>query len=285
MGYMGFGMKKEVYTRKPKKAFKKVKKFILPKTQAGNGDGYKASRAYEKIRFKPAYQRPWFWVLAISTLGVLTYVYLDRTVFEKRRQKAATIEFETKGIKGYYQTHQKTIDSIAHYVKTRNGKIASIGRNSFRDFWITIRSEDYRSALKSEKKNHRSHSLHNTFLQPEVIQGKLKHHINNMQGVYTDYWTCSLELKYIRGINTTFIKHLKTDYQELGDIISKVAKNDFIVNESKYGMVLEFDHLENTYAFFFSSLPDSLAGTEYAPPTRIAHDLYWTKRLTAHYYW
>jgi hypothetical protein len=35
MGYMGFGMKKSVYTRKPRKAFKKLKKILGTKLRPG----------------------------------------------------------------------------------------------------------------------------------------------------------------------------------------------------------------------------------------------------------
>lgn len=43
MGYMGFGMRKEVYTRKPRKPFKKLKKLLDIELKKGHKKGIQKS--------------------------------------------------------------------------------------------------------------------------------------------------------------------------------------------------------------------------------------------------
>lgn len=46
---MGFGMQKEVYTRKPKKAFKHLKKIYCDELDQGWDTKYKAREQYQKL--------------------------------------------------------------------------------------------------------------------------------------------------------------------------------------------------------------------------------------------
>ena len=57
MGYMGFGMKREVYTRKPKQPFKKLRKIyeneLYSKKYKSQGNGKSFSKAeVERIKSK-----------------------------------------------------------------------------------------------------------------------------------------------------------------------------------------------------------------------------------------
>ena len=77
MGYMGFGMRKEVYTRKPKTAFKKVKKMygekpVFPKSKVKPSTSGKI-RAYRWERFQHAGDTVFFklFVFVALVAGVL----------------------------------------------------------------------------------------------------------------------------------------------------------------------------------------------------------------------
>ena len=78
MGYMGFGMRKEIYTRKPNEAFGKIKKTFgkhggPTKLSTGNGalEHYDELMALHKKRFK---RKPLRVVLNFMLLlGMLTF--------------------------------------------------------------------------------------------------------------------------------------------------------------------------------------------------------------------
>lgn len=80
MGYMGFGMKKEVYTRKPKDVFEKIKNY--GNDRAKDRSQSKASvKAYEEImdtHRKRLKKSPWRVLLNMALfLGILALVMLE----------------------------------------------------------------------------------------------------------------------------------------------------------------------------------------------------------------
>lgn len=80
MGYMGFGMKKEVYTRKPKDVFEKIKKY--GNDRASQYSNKKASQAdYEEIMSihrKRLKKKPWRVALNLALfLGILAIITIE----------------------------------------------------------------------------------------------------------------------------------------------------------------------------------------------------------------
>jgi len=80
MGYMGFGMKKEVYTRKPKDAFNKIKTYGNDRA-SDRSKSQATLMAYEEImslhrrRFK---KKPWRVALNLALfLGILAIITVE----------------------------------------------------------------------------------------------------------------------------------------------------------------------------------------------------------------
>ncbi|UII23149.1 hypothetical protein [Fulvivirga ligni] len=72
MGYMGFGMRKEVYTRKPKRSFEKIKELYgndIPRVEESDGKyELKAEEILNKKRFRTLYDTKafrYFLVIAV----------------------------------------------------------------------------------------------------------------------------------------------------------------------------------------------------------------------------
>ena len=80
MGYMGFGMKKEVYTRKPKDAFEKIKKYGNDRARSQK-DKSASIQAYEELmqfhrgKFKKS---PWRTLLNLALfVGILAFITIE----------------------------------------------------------------------------------------------------------------------------------------------------------------------------------------------------------------
>lgn len=285
MGYMGFGMRKEDYKRKPKRPSKKMKRYKAPPPEDGSTAGHKASQTYQRIRFKPAYKRVWFWVVAILIITALAYNFLETRVFSKNRGLAEIALFEESGFKEYYESEKPFLDSLIQFVKARERKIGGIGLNFFGDIMlIKVRSENYHSSIKGHPKGdqHRGQFNLKSDPEPEVIDGKLRFNINERQVIYEHHWSYDIEVKYIRDVNTTFMEHLETNYNELDAIIRKLANKKYELSEFEFGIIVKFQNLGREYLFAFTQTPDSFIESKHTTFKPITNNVYWTDRP---YYW
>lgn len=285
MGYMGFGMRKEVYKRKPKEAFKRLKKANTSASAEPSQSGYDASKAYQQMRFKPAYKRLWFWVIAIILTVAVVYNFLETRVFSENRKLAEIALFEESGIKTYYESEKEVLDSIVQFVKSREGKVGWIGSGSRSGKMILeVRSEDYHNSIKGfpTGNQHIDRYGPNQHLEPEVIDGNLRFHINDRQVLYEHHWSCDIPLEYTRDVNTTFIKHLKTDYDELDWAIRSLASKNLKLLESEHGISIRFKKLNYEYLFVFTEAPDSLNKDNSLKLTPITEGVYWSR---SRYFW
>lgn len=79
MGYMGFGMRKEVYTRKPKKVFEKLKEVYGQKSENNNPTAHAKPAgpvSYEKHSYKPFYQTRFYKVLKAIFLSAILLAFI-----------------------------------------------------------------------------------------------------------------------------------------------------------------------------------------------------------------
>ncbi len=283
MGYMGFGMRKEVYKRKPKEAFKRLKKANTSAPEAPSQSGYDASKAYQQMRFKPAYKRLWFWVILTLTLAGATYLYLEDTVYSEIRLQEQISQFEEQGIVELYQRDKMALDSLVDFIKQREGKIARIDGSLNNGLIFGLRSANYHTSVKGkpaeDHHKYRGQSI-NEILEPEVVDGKLIYHINDYRRVFDDYWSYNLYVEYTRDVNTTFLTHIDAESATLDSIFRKASKVGYDVREIEYGVIAKFKNLEKEYLFVFTGNPDSLRAKSKLNP--IADDVFWAEYT---YYW
>ncbi len=248
MGYMGFGMRKEVYTRKPKKVFKRARKTSIPVPSEASQAGYDASEAYQAIRFKPIRERKWFkLIVLITTLG-LFWLVLDFLVLDDLVYRFEVRNFEKKGVEGFYQEERSALDSLIYFMEKREGKIARLStpyRVSLR-----VRSENYFDSLKdrSVRAHHQGVDYYEGTKQFEIVDGNLKFKYHDFYRVYKEYWSCDLDLRKASDIPSSLLNHLQTDTLEFQHIFQMVDRYDLMVRTFKHGTVLSFTKFRKPYA-------------------------------------
>ncbi|GAB5524786.1 MAG: hypothetical protein Roseis2KO_26580 [Roseivirga sp.] len=249
MGYMGFGMRKEVYTRKPKKAFKKMKKPNTSAPEKPSRAGYDASKAYQQMRFKPIRERRWFKLLTATVVIFICLSVLNVTVFDELRYLKRKHDFEKAGVSHFYLDHKSSLDSLIRYVLEQNGKIAGIDGHK-----ITFRSEDYQRYRKgrSEKAHHCGLDYFGRTIRTEIIQGNLKFPLHDFYRTFKEYWSCDVLVSEVDKLDSTFFQHLATDNSALSQIVNTVEENGLRVNNYEHGLVLSFDRFDHTYNLIYS---------------------------------
>ncbi len=78
MGYMGFGMKKEVYTRKPKVAFEKIKRIYGNETKKSksslNNRSKKVKGRYVRVKYKHFRDTLFYKIMIIVIIAIIFIV-------------------------------------------------------------------------------------------------------------------------------------------------------------------------------------------------------------------
>ncbi|MEO9852010.1 MAG: hypothetical protein ABJH72_14265 [Reichenbachiella sp.] len=129
MGYMGFGMRKEVYTRKPKKVFTKLKEMYGQKLVGPNSATTTrplGSVSYEKHSYKPFYQTRFYKILKRTVLSVLAISLIWTFFIQEHFEKYLKIQFEAKGFSELYQTEMSHLTQLFETIDARRNKMISI---------------------------------------------------------------------------------------------------------------------------------------------------------------
>ena len=108
MGYMGFGMRKEVYKRKPKQAFEKIKKYNK-KNPYGSPKQRDDREVYIHTYYKPAYKRWWFILPCLGFSGYLIYLFVSTNVIPAYKLHKEIEAFEDSGLLKFYQENEDEI--------------------------------------------------------------------------------------------------------------------------------------------------------------------------------
>lgn len=277
MGYMGFGMRKEVYKRKPKEAFKKLKPYYKGKSvRPGPNSADREVKIYGGL--KPAYKRWWFIVGSILVISAAAYIYYYKEVIQPRRIQDQIRSFENQGIIDFYSQNSELILSVVQFQKSRSGRIRRIGR----DLWsgemvLVLRSYDYNKAIRnrSEYKNNYSSEDPGKEMEDEVLEGSLR--VQRLGTIYVaeQYWTYSFRLNNIREINNSFLDYMDTNTTELDGIIRLLADNNLDLYQSGQEQSLDFKKFGKTYSFIFNPDFDSRSEKDRTKFHRIENDVYW----------
>jgi hypothetical protein len=136
MGYMGFGMQKENYTRKPKKAFEKYKeKFDLERGTEGDPTN---SAKFERRTFKHFVEG---WIFKITFFFVVcAFIFysawefiLKQPIYEHARQR-----FEKHDIGSFYNTNRSMLSNLLRFAKQNKDRLQTLEYLSASAFSITL---------------------------------------------------------------------------------------------------------------------------------------------------
>ncbi|UXE67907.1 MAG: hypothetical protein KA713_04730 [Chryseotalea sp. WA131a] len=140
MGYMGFGMRKEDYTRKPKKAFKKYKEHFET-NRALQDDVENYWNTNEKIsRYKQLKEtlgfRIFIALILVVAFGYIIWIFLIREPLFLSQQK----EFEENGINQYFVSNEKEVMLINKFAQSLTKRMVSLNYVNWCDcFEITLK--------------------------------------------------------------------------------------------------------------------------------------------------
>ncbi len=131
MGYMGFGMRKEVYKRKPKKPFKRFKKFYendIPKREKNpDAPEFTSEEVLNKPRFKSIHDFKAFRVIKALILLSLIGAFIYAVWVKQWLDEIRTIEYQQHLIESFLPLH----DSIFTLTKQLSLQYANFDSNQY----------------------------------------------------------------------------------------------------------------------------------------------------------
>lgn len=258
MGYMGFGMRKESYKRKPRPAFE-IRNAHGRLTDSDKVTHSKSGNPY----FKPSYKNPRFWIFMIVSVGAILWLLtsnrLNSSLF------SFLVSDDTQKIKEFYEERKTDIDSIFQYVNKKEGKLAGIEIDK-EGIVLKLRSENYEQVRGDQLPmlRHRNSTDFHSKEEPEIINGALKVDTYGYHRLFTDFWSYDLKVARLQDINTTIIAHLETSYSELHEILKVVGKEHFKVRSSGNEVSLHFRFRSRDYKIIMN---DQNHGMDHASHT------------------
>ena len=278
MGYMGFGMRKENYSRKPKKAFKKLKEVYGDNLNLPTSIIYEGSEAEESFPQKKrvSFFRTVEFKVCLLVLVLILSVGLSWSfLFKEQYLKYKKLQFETVGISEFYIRNKSEFDYLNKFLSARLAILKSIVRvpeSNVLQFSVVYQNPGKNSLPENqdssvgEKGSESFNSMSEDTLQRTAKQEDYHPRIYK------------LKLKNGAGMSASFLSYLNATSQEI-EKFSKIiwtTKTD-VYNEEKVTIV--FNHSEfGDYRIVYGHLP-----AEYSPSSgstqlgEISEGVYWER--------
>ena len=281
---MGFGMRKEVYTRKPKKAFEKVNKVY--------GDAPELSKTEEKIkenptdsevnRFKHFNQTVTFKFILVTTL-IFTVGYFSWDVWLIKVFKEYQLnKFEKSGIIDYYKANEVDFKIIINFMTERQDRISQIEfENTDGTYSIVTKDKNITNNASSSLINYYSRSGYSSahISNDKIQNGQLI--IND--AVVVNNWVYSFVGVKLKQIDQSFFDYVDESSGNFTRILTLVKSRNISVNYSNNHATITFDHDEyGKYSFVFTDgiLNDILTLNDhglFSKAQQIESGVYWVK--------
>ncbi|TRX59039.1 hypothetical protein FNH22_10950 [Fulvivirga sp. M361] len=265
MGYMGFGMRKEVYTRKPKEAFKRLKQIHgeTPKKEKGLKDSeYLELKQHRKSGFRHFYQSRVFMFLlsvliTVALFGLLWQFILSNYYLDYQRS-----QFEQSGINDYYESKRLQLATIQPFFSKRRNKLKSVYNGFLEHQTIKIKSADVRHSYNIDSIRRVKFNTDWTDKKCTINQNNL-----NVSGkgfistTYPDKWILDILISNSNPINSSTLKYLETDWNELERILHILKENDWTISTHENYISIHYEHplFENYNIIFADYLPQEIS--------------------------
>ena len=275
MGYMGFGMRKKVYTRKPKRVFQRKKQLEKPIYHSEVSETHHAANeTYQKIRFIPMYQRKWFWLSGVLIILLIITPLIANNLNKETQAADKLNQFHETGISEYYEQKASLYDSIFQYLAEREGRLHRI-KNNYPGVYLSIRSANY---PPNGRRNHLSSSIFEEEPLPEIIDGDLHYVYYESAMVFKDYWSFTLKISNVSEIQPAYIAHLQTDALSLNQILVKLAKHNLQVTANDKGIAIDFPTFDGRYVIAKIENIHKLKASYQQQLHHIKDKLYWARQ-------
>lgn len=252
MGYMGFGMRKEVYKRKPKKPFLRIKKNQKVASSTSNKPKYNASKEYQNIRFKSLRDRKWFKVfLLILSLATVVYFVILFVVLPYQFEKGKR-EFETVDVITQYE--DSGYKELISFFESRRDILESVQRAWYAGgLEVWIKSPDYQ---KDDQFGETYFDISDAD-SVRILNGALITYTSKGMITRKSNWRTFFRVKNTKTINTDMLNYLTTTREEFGSILKQVHREDLNIGNTGAKTVLSFKNFYDTYSILYSPKTDS----------------------------
>lgn len=274
---MGFGMRKEVYTRKPKKAFKKIKEtYGEPKLAKESDEKYHPGKQYTRTRFKHFYQTRTWKIGVWSLIGFFVLMFLSITFIEPLYWDYKQNQFEEKGIYALYNHKKHVYDKAAIFFIERKNKIYEL-----EDRFLGIQSLIIQNlSIDTDSDSLVYWRLGNKSSSAYITNGVLTFSNDSLKEVVDGNWRCSLSFKSINELHPSIFEYLNTSRDEMKSIIGLLEHNKFNINSIKNGFEIIFSVEQfGRYSFQYTSRPFIEKGVkkDHFRTGKIRDGVFWVK--------
>ena len=273
MGYHGFGMRKEVYKRKPKKAFHKVKKHIKKNPYKFTEKSVTREReVYIHTYHKPAYRRWWFLVVAIAAVLLIRYTYLNTFVWPVERLEKKVADFENGGILDYYHHHKATFDSLRNFINTTEGTLHEIGKNLYYpQAELGIISRSYGTG----RSHHYFRPGDEERIAYRVDNDVLKYVRFDIGERQTEDWILEYDLDNIKDLHESFLEHMGVERQDLDHYLRLCFEKRWSVSDYSTGISWQFRQHDERYEIFILNNSSELTKLQKREMKELLPGIYW----------
>jgi len=276
MGYHGFGMRKEVYARKPKKAFDKIKKYNT-RNPYGSPKKRDDREVYIHTYHKPAYKRWWFRILALALLGYFTYIYITDYMIPQRKieqQKEALKQqidlFEKEGIFDYFIENKSVADSAYALMQKSDRTLIQIG-TEYQSSFIRIQS---RRKIKGRSRNNRKITIE-TMNDFYVEDDLLMYSKPTDRKIANRGWKLRIDTQDATDIPITFLNHIKLKKSDFMPLLKRTRDKKWIFEQVSGGFKWRFNKYDSHYSFYFTNNPNLLEDVYIRNLKLLSPGVYW----------
>ncbi len=293
MGYMGFGMRKIDYTRKPKKAFKKLKEIYgkdvdLPKSSIKPKVGkntYWQRHAYVPFDETMGYKRFKFF-LFIAVIGSVIWFALLRGYYIKFQRD----RFEEDGFVELYNSDLQNLKHVLQFIGNRSDRMILINYSKRkRSYNLSVKYHAMADTVQRWNLNYVSlnglPSSVNLGREVEITDNHLMVKQNGyLSEDYQTNWIYALRNVKPDQIPSTVIRYLGTNELELEELLEKLksCKNEVYVSDGLAASRLDHKDFGRYTIVYSSSKLKSVSKVEgsyrYTDVTgKLDQNIYWIR--------
>lgn len=231
MGYMGFGMRKENYSRKPKRAFTKLKEVYghdmdIPKSK--NKIKTKGPISFKKHDYKPFYQTRIYKITKRSIVALVFCSLIWAIFIQSHYDKYQKDQFEAQGFAEYYKAEMSHLSQLFEILDKQRNKLVSIRYFPLTgDYNLRIKHPSVHEAMNSTdihfaRFDGGSQNFRKT--NDDAIDGHIIILKRQTSIIHEDNWVYAMNKVVASQIPSSIIKYLEMDEVDFLKFLAMTAK-------------------------------------------------------------